>query len=132
MEEGRRDTDAYFEERLAGGRHREGTKTQKSAICHRGESGVIYSIMADFNTNRKGASPDKLPPQSLEAEMSLLGSLMLDKDAMIKVADFLEPRDFYKSSHGMIYEAMQELFEKGDPIDVLSAAGRLKEKNRLE
>jgi replicative DNA helicase len=88
--------------------------------------------MADSHTTKKGVSPDKLPPQSLEAEMSLLGSLMLDKDAMIKVADFLEPRDFYKSSHGMIYEAMQELFEKGDPIDVLSAAGRLKEKNRLE
>ena len=57
--------------------------------------------------------PDsKLPPQSIEAEMSLLGALMLDKDAMIKVGDFLEPRDFYKPTHQMIYKAMQELFEK--------------------
>ena len=88
--------------------------------------------MADSNSNRKGVSPGKLPPQSIEAEMSLLGSLMLDKDAIIKIVDFLEPRDFYKPSHKMIYGAMKELFEKGDPIDVLSAAGRLKEKNQLE
>jgi replicative DNA helicase len=57
---------------------------------------------------------------------------MLDKDAIVKVVDFLEPRDFYKPIHQMIYGAMEELFEKGDPIDVLSAAGRLKEKNQLE
>src|SRR3989338_5957036 len=88
--------------------------------------------MADFSANKKSSSPDKLPPQSIEAEMSLLGSLMLDRDAMVKVADFLEPRDFYKPVHKMIYGAMQELFEKGDPIDVLSAAGRLKENNNLE
>ena len=64
--------------------------------------------------------------------MSLLGSLMLDKDAIIKVADFLTPRDFYKGTHAMIYEAMMELFEKSDPIDLLSVSARLKEKEKLE
>ena len=47
--------------------------------------------------------PDKIPPQSIEAEQSLLGSLMLDKDAIIKVVDFLQIRDFYKGIHQEIY-----------------------------
>ena len=76
--------------------------------------------------------PDKVPPQSTEAEISLLGSLMIDKDAIIKVIDFLETRDFYKNIHQTIYLAMRELFEKAEPIDVLSLAARLKEKSQLE
>lgn len=76
--------------------------------------------------------PDKLPPQSIEAEKSLLGSLMLDKNAIIKVADFLQARDFYKKIHQEIYQAILELFDKGEPIDLLSASTRLKEKNLLE
>src|SRR3990167_4450809 len=80
----------------------------------------------------KSPTPDKLPPQNIEAEVSLLGSLMLDKDAFLKVGDFLETRDFYKKAHRYIYQAMQELFEKGEPIDLLSVASRLKEKGQLE
>ena len=76
--------------------------------------------------------PDKLPPQSIEAERSLLGSLMLDKNAIIKVADFLQSRDFYKRIHQEIYQAILELFDKGEPIDLLSVSTRLKEKNLLE
>ncbi len=74
----------------------------------------------------------KLPPQSIEAEMSLLGSLMLDKDAIVKVVDFLEPRDFYKGIHQTLYQVMQELFEKTEPIDLLSVSSRLKEKEKLD
>lgn len=77
-------------------------------------------------------SSEKLPPQNIEAERSLLGSLMLDKNAMLKVADFLEPRDFYKETHQEIYEAIQELFAKAEPIDLLSVSARLKEKEKLE
>ncbi|MDP2735434.1 MAG: replicative DNA helicase [bacterium] len=80
----------------------------------------------------KTSIPDKLPPQSLEAEVSLLGSLMMDRDAILKVADFLEPRDFYKKAHQSIYRAAEELFEKGEPIDLLSMASKLKEKSQLE
>ncbi|MBZ1345464.1 MAG: replicative DNA helicase [Candidatus Nealsonbacteria bacterium] len=76
--------------------------------------------------------PDKLPPQSIEAEKSLLGCLMLDKNAIIKVADFLQPRDFYKGIHREIYLACQKLFEKGEPIDLLSVSTVLKGKNLLE
>ena len=76
--------------------------------------------------------PNKLPPQNIEAESSVLGSLMLDKNAIVKVADFLTPRDFYKGVHQKIYQAMIELFEKREPIDSLSVSTRLKEKNQLE
>jgi len=76
--------------------------------------------------------PEKLPPQSLEAEKSLLGCLMLDKNAIIKVADFLGPKDFYRRVHQEIYQACRELFEKGEPIDLLSVSNRLREKNLLE
>jgi len=76
--------------------------------------------------------PEKLPPQNIEAEQSLLGSLMLDKNAIIKVADFLMPQDFYRGNHQEIYRACQELFEKGEPIDLLSLSNRLKERGKLE
>ena len=76
--------------------------------------------------------PNKLPPQSIEIEQSALGSLMLDKEAILKVVDFLEPRDFYKSIHREIYEVMQELFNKGEAIDLLSTSNRLREKGKLE
>ncbi len=75
---------------------------------------------------------DKLPPQSLESEMCLLGGLMLDKEAIIKVADLLEPRDFYRPIHRIIYEAMLDLFSRNEPVDLLSVSGRLKDKNKIE
>lgn len=74
----------------------------------------------------------RVPPHSLEAERSVLGALMLDKDAIIKVADLLKVGDFYKDDHNLIYEAMLELYEKHEPIDVLSLSNRLEEKNQLD
>ena len=74
----------------------------------------------------------KLPPQNIEAEKSLLGSLMLDKNAIVKVADYLQPKDFYKQNHQQIFQAILELFEKGEPIDLLAVSIRLKEKKLLE
>lgn len=75
---------------------------------------------------------DKLPPQNLEAERSLLGALILDKNAIIKVVDLIKPKDFYKQIHRDIYLAIAELFEKGEPVDLLAVSSRLKEKNLLE
>lgn len=74
----------------------------------------------------------RVPPQNIEAEMSVLGSLMLDKDAVYRVADVLSPRDFYKNEHGAIYETMLDLFSRHTPIDLISLASRLKEKNVLD
>lgn len=74
----------------------------------------------------------RIPPHSYEAEESVLGSLLIDKDAMVKVADFLESEAFYKDKHGIIYQSMKELYEKSEPIDVLSVTNRLKEKKQLD
>lgn len=74
----------------------------------------------------------RMPPQNVEAEMSVLGSLMLDKDAFNKIADVLKPVSFYRDQHRLIYEAMQDLFERRVPIDVLSTSNRLREKKQLE
>jgi len=82
--------------------------------------------------DRKIEALDKLPPQSIESEMCLLGSLMLDKEAIVKVADLLEPRDFYKPIHRTIYEAMLDLFARNEPVDLLSVSSRLKDKEKIE
>lgn len=81
---------------------------------------------------KSGPSLDRLPPHSVEAEASVLGALLLDREAMIKIADFLRPQDFYSPAHGRIYAAMVELFERRDPIDVLSVTNRLAERKEME
>jgi len=58
---------------------------------------------------------DKVPPHSNEAEQSLLGALLLDKDAIIKIADKVTAEDFYRDIHRMIFEAMLDLFKKREP-----------------
>jgi len=78
------------------------------------------------------AGTQRIPPQNLEAEASVLGALMLDKDAIIKVADFLNPDDFYKETNRLIFSCIQELFESREPIDVLSVGEKLKAKKELE
>ena len=76
--------------------------------------------------------PEKLPPQNIEAEQCMLGCLMLDKDAIVKVIDFIRAEDFYKGIHQDIYQTMAELYERADPIDILSVSSRLKEKGKIE
>jgi len=74
----------------------------------------------------------RTPPHAPEAERAVLGALMLDKDAIIKVADMLHVGDFYTAAHNAIYEAMLALYEKSDPIDVLSVSNELEEKKKID
>lgn len=74
----------------------------------------------------------KLPPQNLEAEQSVLGSLLIDKEAIVRVADVVRPTDFYKDAHQKVFEAMLELYEKREPIDVLSLTNVLQSGGQLE
>jgi len=73
----------------------------------------------------------KIPPHNKEAEQSLLGALFIDKDAIIKIADSFTPEEFYSKKHATIYEAILELYSRQEPIDILSVANRLEEKNIL-
>jgi len=71
----------------------------------------------------------KLPPQNIEAEQSVLGALVIDANALLKVVDVLKAEDFYKPEHQKIYAAIVDLFEAHNPIDILSVTNRLKEKD---
>src|SRR3989344_6519801 len=74
----------------------------------------------------------RIPPQSLEAEMALLGSIMLRPEAIYEIMDIISHTSFYAEKHGIIYETMMELFGKRSPIDLLSLSSRLKEKKLLD
>ena len=74
----------------------------------------------------------RLPPQDVEAEISVLGSLMLDRDAIYRVVDVLSAHDFYKPLHRLVYEAITDLNARQEPVDVLSVGSRLKEKGKLD
>lgn len=74
----------------------------------------------------------RVPPQNTEAEAAVLGALLLDKDAIIKVADVIQPDDFYRSDHNLIYEAMQVLFEKRIPIDLVTLTEQLEANKKLD
>lgn len=75
---------------------------------------------------------EKIPPHSIEAEESLLGSLLIDKDAIIKVADTIMPQDFYKDAHKTIFETIKELYSNQEPIDIITLSNRLEEKKQLQ
>lgn len=77
-------------------------------------------------------SPIQVPPHSLDAEKSVLGALMLDKNAIIKIADTLKPEDFYHDNHALIYQSMLELFNKRIPIDLLTLTNHLEKHDKLE
>ena len=74
----------------------------------------------------------KLPPQNIEAEQSLLGALLIDKEAFFKVADLIQGNDFYRDTHGIIFEAMVDLNTRHEPIDILTLGNRLEEIQKLK
>ena len=77
-------------------------------------------------------SIDKLAPQSVEAEQSVLGSILIDADAILKVGDFLRPVDFYRAQHATIYEAMLSLHAQREPIDLVTLGDELRRRDQLD
>jgi replicative DNA helicase len=77
-------------------------------------------------------SIDRLPPQSIDAEQSVIGALLIDRDAVIEVADFLRPQDFYRQAHGTIYGAILELYERREPVDIVTVSETLERNASLE
>ncbi len=74
----------------------------------------------------------QVPPHSLEVERSVLGSILIDKEALSKIADFLLPDDFYHDSHATIYRCMFDLYDKRQPIDLITLSNLLDERKQLE
>lgn len=82
--------------------------------------------MANKNNNNL-----KMPPQNLEAEKSLLGAILIDKDAIIRVGDVLHENDFYDPRHGTIFGAMLKLFDRHSPIDPVTLVNELEGSKKL-
>ena len=74
----------------------------------------------------------RIPPHSVEAEQSVLGSILLDKDAMISVSETLIPEDFYKEAHRVIYECMLKLYNNQSEIDLITLADELRDQGYLD
>lgn len=75
---------------------------------------------------------DKVPPQNIEAEQSVLGSVIFDNEALPKVLEVLSPDDFYRESHRRLYNAMLDLFDRNEPIDIITLTDHLKKNNDLD
>ncbi len=74
----------------------------------------------------------RVPPQNIEAETSLLGSILIEKDAIIKIADVVSPEDFYVDRNALIFTAIMDLYEARQPIDIVSLSNKLAEAGELE
>ncbi len=75
---------------------------------------------------------DRLPPHSVEAEEAVLGSLLIDPDAILEVASFLKPEAFYREQNKWIYQAILDLHEARDPLDFITLADTLRKRSQLE
>jgi len=75
---------------------------------------------------------ERVPPQNLEAEQATLGAMLVEREAIARVVDLLDPEDFYSPQHQMLYRAMIDLFNDSDPVDVVTLQSRLVDRDQLE
>ncbi|MFO7172651.1 MAG: replicative DNA helicase [Bacillota bacterium] len=76
---------------------------------------------------------ERVPPQNLEAERSVLGAILIDdREVLTRVASFLKPEDFYSDRHQIIYQAMLDLWSRGEPVDLITVSEELRKLGRLE
>lgn len=74
----------------------------------------------------------RIPPQNMEAEQAILGCMLIEKEAIAKADSMLRAEDFYKEAHRKIFQVIAKLYEKGEPIDLISVTEELRSKNQLE
>src|SRR5690625_1164086 len=100
-----------------------------------------YNLMEKAQTKPERASATspvislergKIPPQAVNLEEVVLGAMMIDKKGVDEAIDILHPDAFYSQKHQAIYEAILQLFESGEPIDLLTVANRLRQNKKLE
>ena len=99
-----------------------------------------FSTKPNVNQRKRPTKPvavsqiidGKMPPQAVELEEAVLGALMLEKDALTEVIDILKPQSFYKDSHSRIFTAIQGLFTRSEPVDILTVTQELKKTGELD
>src|SRR6266487_3777325 len=82
-------------------------------------------------TPSSGGEHDRTPPQAIEAEKSVLGAMMLSKDAIADVVEVIKPGDFYRPSHQLIYDAVLDLYARGEPADAVTVSAELTRTGQL-
>lgn len=75
---------------------------------------------------------DRIPPHNIQAEQAVLGSMLLEKNAIIKAIEILQPDSFYKESHRFIFETVLQLFDQGEPVDIVTTTDHLTKAGKLE
>jgi len=75
---------------------------------------------------------ERIPPQNLEAEQSVIGSMLIDKAAIVKAIEIMKPDSFYRDAHRFIFEAILDLFDRGEPVDLVTVTETLRKSGKLE
>ena len=75
---------------------------------------------------------DRVPPQNIQAEQSALGAMLLDREAIDKVVDKLEAADFYHENHRYLFTAIKDLFDRGEPVDLVTVTEMLRNAGKLD
>ncbi|NNL78027.1 MAG: replicative DNA helicase [Desulfobacterales bacterium] len=88
--------------------------------------------MAERQGQKQDHSDLNLPPQNIEAEESIISAILIDNNTLLDVIEILAPQDFYRTAHQKIYAAITDLFDKAEPVDLVTLANKLKEKGQLE
>ena len=102
-------------------------------FLHPYPSAMLHDMMKPVaNIVAEDASSHRLPPQNLEAEMSVLGGVLLENDALNRALEILTPEDFYRESHRKIFEALIVLSEKNEPADLVTLTAILKSRDGLD
>ena len=89
--------------------------------------------LAEQGSRRGSGSPeyDRTPPQAVEAEQSILGAMMLSKDAIADVVEIVRPGDFYRPAHQLLYDAILDLYSRGEPADAVTVSAELTRAGQL-
>lgn len=109
-----------------------GLKFQASNLKFLTRSGVTENMATQHSEKKKGTRAVVLPPQNIDAEESLLSAVLIDNTLLLEIIEMVTPEDFYRSAHQKIFKSMIDLFEKSEPIDLVTLSNNLKNKNLLE
>jgi replicative DNA helicase len=97
-----------------------------------GNSGAPSPAVTTLPRPAAPAGYDRVPPHNLDAEVSVLGGMLLSKDAIAEVSEFVGPEDFYRGAHRTMFEAIRELYDHGEPVDAVTLADVLERRGTLE
>jgi replicative DNA helicase len=89
-------------------------------------------MLSEVGSVTESSRIERLPPQNVEAEEAVLGALLIDPDAIIRVASILRPEDFYREKHGWIYDVALSLHDRREPIDFLTVCDELERRGQLD